>query len=101
MMAIMVIRTCQLVEGGLPANVTLKMYLNIILDFVIGLVPVLGDIADAMFRANTRNAIILEEHLRESGTEKLRVQGGLISLSVPGDPYEHDWRIRRENGLAG
>ena len=46
MMAIMVIRTCQLVEGGLPANVKLKMYLNIILDFVVGLVPVLGDIGD-------------------------------------------------------
>jgi hypothetical protein len=45
-MAIMVLRTCQQVEGGLPAEVTSKMYFNIILDFGIGLVPFLGDIAD-------------------------------------------------------
>jgi hypothetical protein len=45
-MAIMVLRTCQQVEGGLPADVTYKMYFNIIFDFGIGLVPFLGDIAD-------------------------------------------------------
>src|ERR1700736_3304272 len=63
-MAIMVLRTCQQIEGGLPANVTSKMYFNIILDFGIGLVPFLGDIADALFRANTRNAVVLEKYLR-------------------------------------
>ena len=45
-MALMVLRTCQQVEGGLPANVKAKMYFNIILDFGIGLVPILGDVAD-------------------------------------------------------
>ena len=101
MMAIMATRTCQLVEGGLPANVKLKMYLNIILDFVVGLVPVLGDIGDAMFRANTLNAIILEEHLRESGANKIRTQGGLIPASDPSDPDEYDWQLRVENELRG
>jgi Domain of unknown function (DUF4112) len=43
-MAIMVLRTCQQVEGGLPVEVTSKMWFNIILDF---------GIADAVFRANT------------------------------------------------
>jgi Domain of unknown function (DUF4112) len=45
-MALMVLRTCQQVDGGLPANVKAKMYFNIILDTFIGLVPLLGDIAD-------------------------------------------------------
>jgi len=45
-MAIMVLRTCEQVEGGLPADVRAKMYVNIVLDFGIGLVPFLGDIAD-------------------------------------------------------
>jgi Domain of unknown function (DUF4112) len=49
-MAIMVLRTCQQVEGGLPAKVTSKMWFNIILDFCIGLVPLLGDIADIFFQ---------------------------------------------------
>ena len=62
-MAIMVLRTCQQVEGGLPADVKLKMYFNIILNFGIGLVPFLGDMADAVFYANTRNAAILKKYL--------------------------------------
>jgi len=45
-MAVMVLRTCQQVEGGLPKDIQMKMYINIMLDFGIGLVPFLGDIAD-------------------------------------------------------
>ena len=45
-MALMVLRTCEQVEGGLPAAVKFKMYINIVLDFGIGLVPFLGDVAD-------------------------------------------------------
>jgi len=43
------------------------MYANIALDFGIGLVPVIGDIADAWFKCNTRNNILLERYLREKG----------------------------------
>ena len=45
-MAIMVVKTCQEIEGGLPSKVTMKMYSNIILDFGIGLVPLVGDMTD-------------------------------------------------------
>lgn len=45
-MAMMVLRTCEQVEGGLPSSVKSKMMMNIVLDFGIGLVPFLGDIAD-------------------------------------------------------
>jgi hypothetical protein len=37
------------------------------LDFGIGLVPVIGDIADAWFKCNTRNNVLLERFLREKG----------------------------------
>ncbi|CAJ2645489.1 unnamed protein product [Trifolium pratense] len=50
------------------------MLINIILDFGVGLVPFLGDIADAIFRANTRNAILLEQHLRDKGIKNLEAQ---------------------------
>jgi hypothetical protein len=43
LLAIMVIRTCQNINGGLPADVKLKKYLTIILDFPVGLVLILGD----------------------------------------------------------
>lgn len=43
------------------------MYANMALDFGIGLVPVIGDIADAWFKCNTRNNVLLERYLREKG----------------------------------
>lgn len=48
------------------------MVMNIIIDFVIGLVPFLGDIADTFFRCNTRNAVALEKMLnaRVKASEK-------------------------------
>lgn len=39
------------------------MALNILVDFLIGLVPVIGDLGDAAFRSNTRNVKKLEEYL--------------------------------------
>ena len=41
---------------------------NIMLDFGIGLIPIVGDLADAMFRANTRNAWLLDAYLTEKAT---------------------------------
>jgi Domain of unknown function (DUF4112) len=43
------------------------MYTNMAIDFGIGLIPVVGDMADAWFKCNTRNNIILEKYLREKG----------------------------------
>lgn len=69
----MVIRTAS--EVGLPPSVKAQMVLNVIADFVIGLIPFLGDILDIAFKANTRNAIVLEEYLRQRGAENIRKQG--------------------------
>lgn len=59
----LVVRKAKQVEGGLPPALYSRMLLNIALDFGIGLVPFLGDIADAWFKANTRNAWLLEDYL--------------------------------------
>lgn len=69
----MVIRTAS--KANLPSNVQAQMMFNVIVDFLIGLVPFLGDLVDIAFKANTRNAIILENFLRERGGENLRRQG--------------------------
>jgi len=89
-MALMVLRTCQQVEGGLPADIKTKMYINIVVDFGIGLVPFLGDIADALFRANTKNAVVLEEYLRKKGAKNLKAQGRQAPALDPSDPEEFD-----------
>ncbi|PTB34804.1 uncharacterized protein TrAFT101_011190 [Trichoderma asperellum] len=95
-MAFMVYRTCCQVEGGLPTSVRIHMLINIILDFVVGLVPFLGDLADALFRANTRNAALLEEHLRQKGKKELRKSGQPIPTIDPSSAEEYD-RIQRED----
>jgi hypothetical protein len=97
-MAMMVLRTCQQVEGGLPNEVKAKMLFNIVLDFGIGLVPFLGDIADALFRANTRNAVVLEKFLRAKGERALKAQGQPLPQIDPSDPDEFDRQMRAEHG---
>lgn len=89
-MAMMVLRTCQQVEGGLPVDVKSKMMFNIIVDFFIGLVPFIGDLADAVFRANTKNAAELEKYLRKKGVENLRKSGLPQPRVDPSDGDEFD-----------
>lgn len=67
----MVMKSCEKIDGGLPASLRMKMTMNILLDFVIGLVPFVGDLADAMYKCNTRNAIILENYLRDKGSRTI------------------------------
>ena len=70
-MAMMVYRTCDKIEGGLDQSTKNKMMMNIIIDLVIGFVPFLGDLADALFRCNTKNAMVLEEFLRKKGAKAM------------------------------
>lgn len=99
-MALMVFKTCCQIEGGLPTALKTKMMLNIIFDFFIGLVPFVGDLADAAFRANTRNALLLEQHLREQGRKNLRDRGLPIPDVDPSDPKEFD-RSQRDAQEVG
>jgi hypothetical protein len=48
-------------QMGLPTPKLLQMISNVLLDTVIGSVPVLGDIGDLFFKANLKNLQILEE----------------------------------------
>lgn len=67
----MVVQSCRNIDGGLPYSLWMMMLMNIAFDFVIGLVPFVGDIADALYKCNTRNAILLEKHLRAKGAKAL------------------------------
>lgn len=83
LLAMLVLKTCRKVEGGLPVALQIRMMMNIALDFVVGLIPFAGDLLDAMFRANTRNAILLEEYLREKGKANLKKAGQPIPTVDP------------------
>ncbi len=84
-MAFMVISTCKKVDGGLPTDVHNEMWRNVVLDFLVGLVPFLGDIADIFFRANTRNVVLLEKHLQKQGK---KISNAHDSLGPPPGYYE-------------
>ena len=45
--------------------VVLKMLWNVLLDTVVGSIPILGDLFDLQYKANRRNYILLSEHYRE------------------------------------
>ena len=68
----MVVTTCNKVDGNLPSSIYAHMIFNVILDFVIGLVPFVGDFADAMYKCNTRNAVLLEKFLKDRGERNLQ-----------------------------
>jgi len=97
-MAMMVLRTCEQIEGGLPNEVRAKMMFNIILDFGIGITPIIGDLFDAVFKANTRNAVVLEKHLRTKGAQALKAQGQRVPTDDPTDPHVFDTQLQEELG---
>ena len=62
-MAVRLWRKCAKVDGGLPMQTHLIMLAIIIADVFVGLVPILGDFLDGMFKCNTLNVRLLERHL--------------------------------------
>jgi hypothetical protein len=69
-----------------PAGVVARMLLNLTLDCLVGVVPVLGDIADVFNRANIRNAGLLERHLAlpeaGAGGKTLEASGSSGRLAI-------------------
>lgn len=81
----MVVMTCRQVEGGLPTNLQLQMVFNVFFDFVVGLIPFLGDLLDALYKCNTRNAVLLESYLKEKGQNNLaRLEEGNRTVVTSG-----------------
>lgn len=76
---------------GLPRTLLARMVLNLALDLFVGAIPALGDIFDFAFRANRRNAEMLEAYVQTgtlASTPSARAQGGgwllLAALGVLG-----------------
>jgi hypothetical protein len=75
-MSLSLIRAASKLDGGLPKRLYSMMVTNIVIDFAIGFVPILGDLADAFYRANTRNAWLLDAYL----TEKAALQNPTLTV---------------------
>jgi hypothetical protein len=51
------------VRGGVPRITLVRMGLNIVIDLLVGSLPVVGDVFDAWWKANTRNVELLRRRL--------------------------------------
>lgn len=49
-------------KQGVPTVIILKMVLNVLVDTLLGFIPVGGDIFDLFFRSNRRNLELIEKH---------------------------------------
>jgi len=57
---------------GLPKSKIGRMAVNTGIDYVVGSIPVVGDLVDFGFKANLRNAAILREHLEQEAATGIR-----------------------------
>ena len=67
-----------LAKNGASGFVLARMTLNILIDALIGSIPILGDIFDVAFKANQRNIKLLREHYVEG-----RHKGGAWKVILP------------------
>lgn len=58
-------------RAGASSALKRRMLRNIAIDFVGGLVPVVGDAFDAVYKANTRNTVLLSQYLHEQLSDDL------------------------------
>lgn len=69
----------EMVRYGASGKVALKMIGNVILDFMISSVPIIGTVFDAVYKANNRNVRLLTDHY---GQGKHRGSAGPIILAM-------------------
>ena len=60
---------------GLPKWKLWRMGANVAFDTAIGVVPIVGDAADLLFRSNTRNLRIIKKHLDKHHPETRVIEG--------------------------
>ena len=65
-------------NNGASGVVLARMTFNILIDALVGAIPVLGDIFDVAFKANQRNIKLMREHYVEG-----RHRGGAWKIVLP------------------
>ncbi len=65
-----------------PAVIQLHMLSNVALDALGGTVPVIGDLFDFVFKAQTRNLALLEDWIKSPHETQHRSRRGMVVLSL-------------------
>ena len=72
-------------RAGAPPSVLTRMAFNVAVEGIVGIVPVLGDVFDAAWKANQRNLALFEAHLanpRRARASSRAFVAGLIAVLV-------------------
>jgi hypothetical protein len=67
---------------GAPRSVIVRMAGNLLVDTVVGSVPLLGDLFDAGFRANVRNLALLDRWLEEPVRTRRSSRALVVALGL-------------------
>lgn len=65
------------IDDGLPLDIQLIFFFNLLVDFALSLIPIVGDLVEIGYKANLRNFLLLEKHLIRVGKKNQ----GLISAN--------------------
>lgn len=98
--ALQLIRMAQKVDGGLPAIEQSKMLTNIGVDFAIGFVPILGMVANALYKCNSRNALIFEHYMQKRAQKNIAA-GKFMSSDSPVKSGWFGFGRNKKGGAAG
>jgi hypothetical protein len=67
---------------GAPGVIQLHMLSNIAIDASVGTIPVIGDLFDFVFKAQTRNLALLDEWLQTPHATTKRSKRGIIMVPI-------------------
>ncbi|QNH63790.1 DUF4112 domain-containing protein [Hymenobacter sediminicola] len=76
-----------MMRHGASGNLVVRMVLNVLLDTIIGAIPVVGTIFDFTYKANDKNVRLLRRHYAEgryTGSGKGLLAATLLALIVIG-----------------
>ncbi len=66
---------------GAPFSVLLRLLLNLLVDIVVGAIPVAGDLFDVGWRSNSRNVALLDRWLERPDQVRRRSAWLLVALA--------------------
>lgn len=69
-------------DVGVSQKQLRKMALNLLLDYLIGLIPIIGDAIDIMYRPNSDNIKIIEEHYHQKKQREGEDSGIVIEVEA-------------------
>lgn len=81
LLALSLVRQAKKIDGGLPVYIEAQMNANVIFDFLIGLIPIVGDLINIAYKCNSRNYILLEQYLKK---RKKRNDGAELAGRIGG-----------------